>query len=150
MGYEVIAVSSNMDKEKLAKELGAHHYFVSSETANTQIQAMGGAKLIVCTAPSQSVVEKIEGALGAGGSIVIVAAIPELKINPIRMLSMNQSVCGRYSGDSRDSEDCLHFSKIQGVHPMIQKYKLDQVNECFENIGNARFRSVIVIRNDNE
>lgn len=56
-GYEVAAISRGADKEQLARELGAHHY-IDSEKENPAeaLKALGGAKVILATAPNAKVI----------------------------------------------------------------------------------------------
>ena len=51
------------------------------------------------------------------------------------------------AGTARDSQDTLEFSVLSGVHPMIERYPLDQVAEAYEQMhsGKARFRVVLTM-----
>lgn len=52
MGYHTIAVSRGKSKEELAKKLGAHLYIdVLTQDAVKEIQALGGARVILGTVP---------------------------------------------------------------------------------------------------
>ncbi|MFF3517558.1 hypothetical protein [Streptomyces sp. NPDC002573] len=53
LGYEAIAIARGGDREKLARDLGAHHYIDSTAQASgAAMKELGGADLIVCTASS--------------------------------------------------------------------------------------------------
>ncbi|EGG22242.1 zinc-containing alcohol dehydrogenase [Cavenderia fasciculata] len=146
LGYEVIAVSSGDDKEQLAKELGAHHYINSTKPDVVgRLQALGNIKLIMCTAPAKESVELLSKALGFNGKLLLLAIMKELTINPLQLISKNQSVVGSYCGDSRDTEDTLKFAANQNIKSMLQVYPLEQVEECLNNISKARFRAVLKI-----
>jgi len=150
LGYQVVAVSSGKEKEQLAKKLGAHYYFDSSNATETvnQIKALGGASIILATAPNAKSVEDMIPALTVGGKMLVVAAIMEpLKINPVHMLAKRQSVICWSSGDSRDIFATLKFSKQHGVKPMIEVFPLDKANEAYQFAlsNKARFRVVLKI-----
>jgi D-arabinose 1-dehydrogenase-like Zn-dependent alcohol dehydrogenase len=53
MGFETVALGRGKDKEALAKKLGAHHCIDSSSVDTAaQLQKLGGARVILATAPS--------------------------------------------------------------------------------------------------
>jgi len=67
------------------------------------------------------------------------------KVNPIGLLMKNQAVKGWYSGNSMDSQDTLAFSSLTGVRPMTEVFPLENYNEAYEAMLNARvrFRAVL-------
>lgn len=73
-GYEVAAISRGAEKEQLAKKLGAHHY-IDSERENPAeaLKALGGAKVILATAPNAKVISSLMGGLGTKGELIIAA-----------------------------------------------------------------------------
>ncbi|EGG22378.1 hypothetical protein DFA_04496 [Cavenderia fasciculata] len=146
LGFEVIAISSGDAKEKLAKELGAHHYINSSKLDVVgRLQALGNIKCIMCTAPAKEAVEELSKALGFNGTLLLLSIFSDLSVNPMQIITKNQSIVGSYSGDSRDTEATLQFAANQNVRSMIQVYPLEQAEECLKNISQARFRSVLKI-----
>src|SRR5271154_6792898 len=51
MGFRVVAIARGVEKEQLAKKLGAHHYIDSSAgDPGAALKALGGASLILATA----------------------------------------------------------------------------------------------------
>jgi propanol-preferring alcohol dehydrogenase len=53
MGFHTVAIGRGREKEKLAKDLGAHVYIdTAADDAAAALQRMGGAKAILATAPS--------------------------------------------------------------------------------------------------
>src|SRR3979490_132577 len=53
MGFHTVAIGRGRDKEKLAKDLGAHVYIDTAvDDAAAVLQRMGGARAILATAPS--------------------------------------------------------------------------------------------------
>jgi len=74
-GYRTVAISRGADKEAFAKELGAHHYIDDANgDAAEQLQKLGGAKVILATAPSGKAISGLVGGLKYKGKLVIVAA----------------------------------------------------------------------------
>lgn len=83
MGYRVVALSSSASKEKFAKELGAAEYVDGSKKKHAEaLQAMGGADLIVATAPNPEVMPELLGGLMPGGKLLILSR--ECAVQPVK------------------------------------------------------------------
>jgi D-arabinose 1-dehydrogenase-like Zn-dependent alcohol dehydrogenase len=149
MGFRTVALGRGKDKEPLAKKLGAHHYIDSgSGDAAGELQKLGGANVILATAPNAQAISALVDGLAAGGKLVMPAAPTEpLTINPMSLFLQRRSVLGWYSGTAKDSQDTLEFSALTGVHPMIEKYPLSRVAEAYEQMhsGKVRFRVVLTL-----
>lgn len=78
MGYRTVALSTSDAKKELAFKLGAHDYIDGSKVDQAQaLQEMGGAKVIMCTAPSGKAIQKLLPGLGTGGQLVVLGISPE-------------------------------------------------------------------------
>jgi len=147
MGFETVAINRGNDKEPLARQLGAHHYIdATAQDVVSELQKLGGAKVILATAPNAQAISVLVDGLAPSGKLLVPAAPAEpLTINVFSLITRRSSVAGWYSGTARDSQDTLEFSSLSGVHPMIEKYPLDQVAEAYEQMhsGKVRFRVVL-------
>jgi D-arabinose 1-dehydrogenase-like Zn-dependent alcohol dehydrogenase len=78
MGFRTIAIGRGRDKEALAKRLGAHDYIDNSSIAPAEaLKKLGGAKVILATAPdSKAMTEMVDG-LAPSGKLLIVGAGPK-------------------------------------------------------------------------
>ena len=149
MGFETVALGRGKDKEPLAKKLGAHHY-IDSDAVNTvaELQKLGGARVILATAPSAKAISSVVEGLGVNGNLLVPAApMDPLTVGVLPLIMGRRSVSGWYSGTARDSQDTLEFSAFNGVHPMIEKYPLSRVTEAYERMhsGKVRFRVVLTM-----
>jgi 2-desacetyl-2-hydroxyethyl bacteriochlorophyllide A dehydrogenase len=149
MGFRTVAIGRGGDKETLAKKLGAHHYI---DTATAQpaaaLQALGGASVILATAPDSKAISELVDGLGPDGKLVIVGAgLEPLTITPLQLIFSRRTVRGWPSGSSIDSEDTLKFSSLSGVRPMIERYPLEKAAEAYDQMisGRARFRVVLTM-----
>ena len=146
-GYHTVAISRGADKEAFAKELGAHEYIDDANgNAAEQLQKMGGAKVILATAPSGKAISGLVGGLKYKGKLVIVAAPNDnVSVSALPLIMGSRSIAGHYSGYSKDSEDTLTFSALTGVRPKVEVYPLAKVNEAFDRMlsNKARFRVVL-------
>jgi D-arabinose 1-dehydrogenase-like Zn-dependent alcohol dehydrogenase len=149
MGFRTVAIGRNKDKEPLAKKLGAHAYIDTavSDPAK-ELQALGGARVILATAPNAKSIAALAGGLGPNGKLLIVGAPSEpLSVSVLPLIFRRQSIQGWPSGTARDSQDTLSFSALTGVRPMIEKYPLEKASEAYDRMiqGHARFRVVLTM-----
>jgi D-arabinose 1-dehydrogenase-like Zn-dependent alcohol dehydrogenase len=149
MGFKTIAINRGNDKESLALQLGAHHYIdATASDVVAELQKLGGARVILATAPSASAISPLVDGLEPSGLLLVPAAPAEpLSINMSSLIRGRSSVAGWYSGTARDSQDTMEFSALSDVHPMIEKYPLERVAEAYEQMhsGRARFRAVLTM-----
>ncbi len=147
MGFRTIAISRGADKAQLAKELGAHEYIdTQSTSAADGLQKLGGADLILATAPSSEAIESTVGGLKPRGKLLIVAApFTPVSVNAMGLLS-GKAIAGWPSGSAIDSEDTMAFSALTGVRPRVEIFKLEQAEQAFTHMmeNRARFRAVLV------
>jgi D-arabinose 1-dehydrogenase-like Zn-dependent alcohol dehydrogenase len=149
MGFNTVAINRGKDKEELARQLGAQHYVdATAQDVVAELQKLGGASVILATAPNAQAISGLVDGLAPSGKLLIPAAPQEpLSINVFPLIMKRSSVAGCYSGTAKDSQDTLEFSALSGVHPMIEKYPLDRVAEAYEQMhsGKARFRVVLTV-----
>ncbi|EED82256.1 predicted protein [Postia placenta Mad-698-R] len=145
MGYRPIALSSSDAKEELSKTLGAEVYVDGSKVDQAEaLQELGGAKLIMCTAPNADVIRTLLPGLAVGGELCVVALTGEAPINLGALVTKRLSVRGWPSGVAPDSEDCVKFAKVHGIRTMVQKFPLEKAEEAYNHRSTARFRAVII------
>ena len=148
MGFRTVAIGKGRDKEKLAKDLGAHLYIDTVvDDAAAVLQRMGGARAILATAPSGDAMGSLVSGLAARGKL-IVAGVPqdEIKLNAFPLVFGGRSVYGSLTGTPIDGEDTLGFSVLENIRPMIETTSLEQAADAYARMmqGKARFRMVLV------
>ena len=149
MGFEVVAISRGDDKQPFARELGAHHYIDAERDDFVEaMQALGGARVILATAPHAKSISRLVPGLGIEGNLLVVAAPFEpLEIGPIDLISMARRVQGWPSGTATDSTDAIAFAQLHGVRPMVERFPLADAQAAFERMmsGEVRFRAVLEV-----
>ncbi|KAH6672837.1 putative alcohol dehydrogenase [Halenospora varia] len=148
MGFKVVALSRGADKEQFAKDLGAHVYIDSSKVDPAEaLQKMGGAKLIVTTAPAAEVISPLLKGLGILGKLLILSVPGKVEIDTVTMLTYGLSVQVWPSGHAQDTEEAVEFADMQNINCMVEKFPLDKANEAFDAMmkGTVRFRAVITM-----
>ena len=150
MGFQTAALGRGKDKEPLARKLGAHHY-IDSDVVDPvkELQKLGGARVILATAPSAKAISSVVEGLAVDGNLLIPAAPNDpLTIGVFPLIMGRRKISGWYSGTARDSQDTLEFSALSDVHPMIEKFPLSRVAEAYEHMrsGKVRFRVVLTMQ----
>jgi D-arabinose 1-dehydrogenase-like Zn-dependent alcohol dehydrogenase len=123
LGFRVAAVGRGPGNAELAKKLGAHRYIDSAATnAAAELQKLGGARVILATAPSAKAMSSLIDGLGPNGTMLVVGAtVDAIEVSPLQLIMGKKNIQGWYSGTAMDSEDTLRFAEISGVRPMIEK-----------------------------
>ncbi len=147
LGCRTVAIARGREKEPLARKLGAHHYLDSkSQDITAELTRLGGARVILATAPSAKAMSAVIGGLGVNGKLLVVGASAEpIQVSPLQLISARRSIQGWPSGTAIDSEDTLNFSVLSGVRPMVETMPLARAAEAYDRMmsGQARFRMVL-------
>jgi D-arabinose 1-dehydrogenase-like Zn-dependent alcohol dehydrogenase len=148
-GYKVAAIGRGPENGALAKKLGAHVYIDSQATnAAEELQKLGGAQVIIATAPSSKAMSSVIDGLGPNGKLMVIGAAAEpIEATPAQLIFSNRVVQGWSAGTPAASEDTLNFCVLSGVRPMIEVYPLEKVEEAYARMlsGKAEFRVVLTM-----
>ncbi|KAM5541057.1 hypothetical protein V8D89_005368 [Ganoderma adspersum] len=146
MGFRVVALSSGSAKESLARDLGAHHYLDSSQVDQAgALQSLGGAKVIMCTAPNSEAAQKLIPGLGVNGTLLIlILETDPIAVSPIYMLGRRISITGWGVGHAGNSEEFIAFARTHDIKCLVERFPLEQAQEAFDRRSSARFRAVLV------
>jgi D-arabinose 1-dehydrogenase-like Zn-dependent alcohol dehydrogenase len=149
MGYHTVAIGRGSDKESLAKKLGAARYLdTDSINAAAELTKMGGASVILATAPNSKAMADLIDGLGVGGKLLVVGASADpIAVTPIQLIGARRSIQGWPSGTARDSEDTLNFCALTGIRPMVETFPLEEAATAYDRMlsGKARFRVVLTM-----
>jgi D-arabinose 1-dehydrogenase-like Zn-dependent alcohol dehydrogenase len=112
------------------------------------LQKMGGAQVIVATAPSSKAMSELINGLGPNGKLMVIGATFEpIEVAPVQLITGSRTIQGWAAGTAADSEDTLHFAELSGVRPMIETYPLEKAAEAYDRMmsGKAQFRVVLTM-----
>lgn len=147
-GFRTVAISRGPDKEALSRELGAHEYIDSlAGDVGKALQKLGGAKVVIATAPSASAISAAVGGLARDGEVVIVAGAGEkLDLTPMQLLRRN-AIRGWVGDGPSDIVDTLRYSVLTGVKTKVEAFPLERAGDAYEAMMKAtvRFRAVLQI-----
>ena len=149
MGFEVAAIGRGSERAELAKKLGAHHYIDSSTMDVGQaLQALGGAAVVVATAPSGKATSAIVTGVRPRGHVIAIGVAPDpMELSSAALIFGSRSIDGALTGDPATGDTTLKFSSLAGVRPMIETMALTQAPEAYAHMlsGKARFRVVLTM-----
>ncbi len=148
-GYRVAAIGRGAENAALAKKLGASVY-IDSRSANAaeELQKLGGARVILATAPNSKAMSELIDGLGPNGELLVVGASGDpIEVTPLQLINGSKTIQGWASGTPADSEDTLRFAEISGVRAMIETYPLERAAEAYARMlsGKAEFRVVLTM-----
>lgn len=144
LGFKAVAISRGEDKKELALKLGASMYIdTNKEDATKKLEELGGANVILITAPNSKAASDLIPGLSFGGQMVIVAAPDEpMSVYPGMLFRGNRSIKGWVGGNIPDT---LNFSVLTNVIPMIEVFPLEEASKAYEKMmdSKVKFRCVL-------
>ena len=145
-GYRLVAISRGDDAKDLALKLGAAAYLNSDAVdAAAELQRMGGAKVILSTAPSGKAMSAMIDGLDLNGELIVVRASADpIEASTLKLIGKMRSIKGWASGIATDSEDTLRFCELTGVRPMIETFPLSEAPRAFERMLSCKARFVVL------
>jgi D-arabinose 1-dehydrogenase-like Zn-dependent alcohol dehydrogenase len=148
-GYKVAAIGRGSENAALAKKLGASVYIDSKATnAAEELQKLGGAQVILATAPSSKAMSELIDGLGPNGKLMVIGAtFDPIEVSPVQLINGSRTIQGWAAGTPTDSEDTLRFAELTGVRPMVETYPLEEAAEAYARMmsGKAQFRVVLTM-----
>ncbi len=148
-GYKVVAIGRGTEDAVLAKKLGASVYIDSTSTkAAEELQKLGGAQVVLATAPSSKAMSELIDGLAPNGELMVIGAtFDPIEVSPVQLINGSKTIQGWAAGTPADSEDTLRFAELSGVHPMIETYPLEKAAEAYARMmsGKAQFRVVLTM-----
>src|SRR5215467_2152378 len=148
-GYKVAAIGRGSENAALAKKLGASMYIDTQSTnAAEALQKLGGAQVILATAPSSKAMSELIDGLGPNGKLMVIGVtVDPIEVTPVQLITGSRSIQGWAAGTPADPEDTLRFAELTGVRPMIETYPLEKTAEAYARMlsGKAEFRVVLTM-----
>src|SRR5438552_2141184 len=136
MGFKTVALNRGNEKEKLAKDLGAHVYIdTSADDAAAVLQRMGGAAAILATAPSGKAMSDLVKGLAVRGKLLVIGLAPDpLEVDTGSLVFGMHSISGSTAGIVQDEQETVAFSLLEKVEPMIEVMPLSKAREASDRM----------------
>jgi len=147
MGFRTVAIARGPEKSHLARELGAHHCIDSlASDVTSELQDLGGARVIAATATNAEAITAAIGGLGPHGELLTLAGVLDpVQVSPVQLINIAGTVRGHSTGSPSDIEDTLNFAVLQGIRPMAEALPLEKAADGYQRMlaNQARFRVVL-------
>ncbi|MGV9384951.1 alcohol dehydrogenase catalytic domain-containing protein [Nonomuraea sp. NPDC003707] len=147
MGHEVVAIARGTDRRHDAAAFGARHYIdATTQDAGQTLAELGGADLILCTAPTSEPISALLDGLRLRGRLTLIGVDGGALQVPVAQLVMNALiVTGHLTGTPADIEDTMRFAAAHDVRPRLERLPLEQADLAVRRLsqGQARYRIVL-------
>jgi D-arabinose 1-dehydrogenase-like Zn-dependent alcohol dehydrogenase len=148
-GYKVAAIGRGPENASLAEKLGASVYIDSQSTnAAGALQKLGGARVVLATAPSARAMSELIDGLGPNGTLMVIGVDAEaIQVTPLQLISGSRTIQGWAAGTPADIEDTLRFAELTGTRALTETYPLERASEAYARMmsGKAQFRVVLTM-----
>lgn len=147
-GCEVTAFSTSPQKEKEAREFGAHH-FVNTTDSDSLKSLENRFNMILVTSNVDLDWNGYVNALKPGGNLHIVGAAGAMKtLDVFPLISGQKSISGSPIGNPSMISKMLEFCYRHNIEPMIEEYPMSEINQAFDRLKSGKARYRIVLNND--
>ncbi|NIL40081.1 alcohol dehydrogenase catalytic domain-containing protein [Salinispora arenicola] len=145
-GFETIAITRSVDKHDAIRRLGADHIVGSGE----ELRDLGGADVILATAPSHAAAGEALAGLRVNGRMVLAGIdgqepfmIPSALTYPF--FALGQSIIGATHSGPRYLTEALDLVASGKVTPVVETFPAERVAEAVAKVakGDVRFRAVV-------
>jgi uncharacterized zinc-type alcohol dehydrogenase-like protein len=144
-GCEVTAFSTSKDKEKEARELGAHHFVNTRENGEIK-KAVGSLDLILSTVSADQDFQSFVSLLRPKGTLVVLGASPSpMQIAAFSLIGGQKAIAGSPSGSPRDLHEMLDVAARHGVKAITEKFAMKDANKAVDKVkkNQVRYRAVL-------
>lgn len=146
-GAEVTVLSTSPSKEAAARDLGAHHFVVTSDPA--QVAAVQNSfDFILDTVSAAHDMDMYLAMLKTNGTHICVGVPSEpYSIRPFSLLGGRKSVAGSGIGGIPETQEMLDFCAEHNITSDIELIDIKDINQAYERMlkGDVRYRFVIDI-----
>ncbi|MEU6103084.1 NAD(P)-dependent alcohol dehydrogenase [Streptomyces flaveolus] len=145
LGAEVTVLSQSLRKKDDGLELGADHYYATSDPKTFE-ELAGSFDLILSTVSAPLDFGAYLGLLRTGGALVNVGAPEEpISLNLFSLIGGNKTLAGSMIGGIAETQEMLDFCAEHGIGAEIELIAASEINDAYERVlaSDVRYRFVI-------
>lgn len=144
-GAEVTAFSTSKDKEKEARELGAHHFLNTQDTGALK-KIAGSFDFLLSTVSADQDWQGYVNALRPKGMLCVVGVPPSpIQIQAFSLLGAQRAISGSPTGSPRDLYEMLDVAARHGVKAITERFAMSKANDAVAKVkkNQVRYRAVL-------
>ena len=145
LGAEVTVFTSNPDKIKEAKTIGADAAVIETDkTALAELTA--SFDFILSTVPDKHEVTPMLKLLKRDRMLIVVGNLDVIDgVDNSQLAFHRQGIAGSLIGNLADTQEVLDLCAEHGIAPEIEMIRIEDINEAYARVenGESRFRCVI-------
>ncbi|MBS3681240.1 NAD(P)-dependent alcohol dehydrogenase [Ornithinibacillus massiliensis] len=147
MGAEVTVLSQTLNKKQDGLQLGASHYYATSDPETFE-KLTESFDLIINTVSAKINMDAYLELLTLDGTLVNVGAPAEpLSLSAMNLIGHRRSFAGSMIGGIRETQEMLDFCAKHNITPRIEVISADQIDEAYQRVlaSDVKYRFVIDI-----
>lgn len=144
-GAEVTMLSTSPSKEADAKRLGAHHFVLTSDTAQLKSKR-GYFDFIIDTVSAEHNYMTYLEMLRTNGVMICVGAPPTpAQISAFSLIGGRKSLAGSLIGGIAETQEMLDYCATHNIVSDVEIIAMNQINEAYERMlkADVKYRFVI-------
>jgi len=145
LGAEVALVSTNPDKEKDARQMGAHHFIHSGNKEHLK-KFSGYFDVVLNTISAPHSYGLYLDLLKLNGTMAIVGLPPAKQdINAFSLITNRRSILGSSIGGMKETQEMLDYCAEHNIVSDVEVIPMSEINNAWERMlrGDVRYRFVI-------
>jgi uncharacterized zinc-type alcohol dehydrogenase-like protein len=145
MGAEVTMLSTSPSKANDAKQLGAHHFVLSTDEIAMR-KHHSHFDIVVDTISADHNYEIYLKLLDLHGKLLVVG-LPkeEPHVNPFELIKNRRSIIGSMIGGTVETQEMLDFCAEKNIIADVEVIPMQKINEAYERLlkSDVKYRFVI-------
>jgi alcohol/geraniol dehydrogenase (NADP+) len=146
-GAEVTALSTSTDKETEARQMGAHHFVNTRDTAEMK-KVAGSFDFLLSTVSADQDWQALVNTLRPKGTLCIVGVPPSpVSIQAFPLIAGQRAIAGSPIGSPRDLHEMLDVAARHNVKAMTEMFPMAKANDAIAKVKKSKVRYRAVLTN---
>jgi alcohol/geraniol dehydrogenase (NADP+) len=146
-GAEVTALSTSIDKQAEALEMGADH-FVNTRDMGALKKIAGSFDFLLSTVSADQDWQALLSSLRPKGTLCVVGVPPSpIAIQAFTLIAGQRSISGSPTGSPRDLHEMLDVAARHGVKAITERFPMAKANEAIAKVKKSKVRYRAVLAN---
>lgn len=146
-GAEVTALSTSLDKEAEALEMGADH-FVNTRDMGALKKIAGSFDFLLSTVSADQDWQALVNTLRPKGTLCIVGVPPSpVSIQAFALIAGQRAITGSPSGSPRDLHEMLDVAARHNVKAITESFPMAKANDAIAKVKKSKVRYRAVLTN---